>query len=131
MDKIKLEVGEISLIEEGILKIVITKEEEILISDIENYLEAVNIAGKGKLFCNMIVVNHYVTIDSATRKFMASKKCLSHTVADAFVVNSIALKIIGNFYIQMDKPARPTKIFNNENDAFVWLKSQWKKRKNS
>jgi hypothetical protein len=42
--------------------------------------------------------------------------------ADAFVIESMAQKILANFYMRIFKPERPTKFFNNKHDAVVWLK---------
>lgn len=42
--------------------------------------------------------------------------------ADAFVIKSMAQKILANFYIKINKPERPTKFFNNKDEAINWLK---------
>jgi hypothetical protein len=39
-----------------------------------------------------------------------------------YVLPTLALKIIGNAYIIVNKPARPTKFFVNQDEAVVWLK---------
>ena len=45
-----------------------------------------------------------------------------YSKADAFVLNSIAQKILANFYVKINKPERPTKFFNNLDEALIWLK---------
>lgn len=44
------------------------------------------------------------------------------SVADAFVISSTAQRIMANFYLKIYKPERPTKFFNNADDALFWLK---------
>ena len=41
--------------------------------------------------------------------------------ADAFVIKSMAQKILANFYLKIHKPERPTKFFNSKEDAIMWL----------
>ena len=41
--------------------------------------------------------------------------------ADAFVINSLAQKILANFYIKIDPPQRPTQFFKDKETAFKWL----------
>ena len=42
-------------------------------------------------------------------------------IAQAVLVNSLATRIAGNFYIRFNKPTKPTKIFTNAEDAKSWL----------
>jgi hypothetical protein len=42
--------------------------------------------------------------------------------ADAFVIAATSQAILGNFYLKISKPERPTKFFNREADALEWLK---------
>lgn len=47
----------------------------------------------------------------------------SLTKADALIGKSLALKIIGNFYMKINKPSRPTCMFNDVASAIKWLKA--------
>lgn len=42
--------------------------------------------------------------------------------AIALVVDSLVGRVIGNFFIGINKPMVPTKLFGNVEDAMVWLK---------
>lgn len=53
-----------------------------------------------------------------TRAFIAKHQ---FTKADALVGSSLAIKLIGNFYLKMNKPVRPTKLFNEIDVAVNWL----------
>jgi len=44
------------------------------------------------------------------------------SVADAFVIAATSQAILGNFYLKISQPERPTKFFNREADALDWLK---------
>ncbi len=42
--------------------------------------------------------------------------------ANAILVNSSAYKMMANFYIMVNKPQNPTKLFTDKNLALDWLK---------
>lgn len=56
------------------------------------------------------------------RNFVASKEVNKVVKAEALVINSMALRIMGNFYLKVNKPARESKLFNNRELALEWLK---------
>jgi hypothetical protein len=43
--------------------------------------------------------------------------------ANAMLVGSVLSEMIGNFFINLNKPDAPTKLFTNESDAVNWLLS--------
>ena len=57
------------------------------------------------------------------REFWASEENSKFTLADAFVMKSLPMKLIGNFYLNFNKPSKPTRIFSNRKEAISWLKS--------
>ncbi len=42
--------------------------------------------------------------------------------AIAMLINSPGSRIIGNFFLGINKPSVPTKLFNEKNKAIEWLK---------
>ena len=123
LDKIKTATGNVSFHEEGIVRFEIEKTDEITLQNVKEYIEAVENLGGGRSFCNLIVMKHFVQVGDDARKYAASEESNIYTIADAFIINSIALKLVGNFYIRFNKPVRPTRIFNNEDDALIWLRT--------
>lgn len=57
------------------------------------------------------------------REFWAKKESCPYSLADAFIVRSTALKLIANFYLRMNRPERPTRMFQQESEAIRWLKT--------
>ena len=43
-------------------------------------------------------------------------------IAEAFLLTSLAQKILINFYIRFDKPLVPSKVFTNKEKAIEWLR---------
>ncbi|MEM9389116.1 MAG: hypothetical protein AAGA02_01510 [Bacteroidota bacterium] len=48
-----------------------------------------------------------------------------YVTASAIIVNSPVLKMIANFFITVNRPKSPTRMFTNKNSALNWL-SQYK-----
>lgn len=43
--------------------------------------------------------------------------------ASAVVVDTLAYKLIANFYLKFNKPKRPYRVFSKEEEAIKWLKT--------
>ena len=59
--------------------------------------------------------------DKAGRDFLA-KEGSSYTKGVAVIVDSPMTKIIGNFYLGLNKPTTPTKMFTEREDALEYLR---------
>lgn len=105
----------------GIMHFHIKSKNEITHGDMHDMLYHVNKIGKGKKFPNLITFEDYVTISREAREFAASEESNIYTTCDAFVVKKTALKLLGNFYLLINKPNSPTKMFEDEESACNWL----------
>jgi hypothetical protein len=59
----------------------------------------------------------------ANRDYWAKKESCPYSKADAFMIKSVAMKLIANFYLRLNKPQRPTRMFVDEREAIKWLKT--------
>lgn len=59
----------------------------------------------------------------ANRDYWAKKESCPYSKADAFMVGSTGFRLIANFYLRVNKPERPTKMFVDEKEAIKWLKT--------
>lgn len=97
-------------------------------------LNAAQLAVKHRLECTnfasfpmLLDAKELKNITKPARDFLASEKGCQGIIAGAFLINSSLGRIIGNFFIQINKPLRPTKIFTNEIKAKKWLSKYVKK----
>ncbi len=58
-----------------------------------------------------------------SRSFYAESDYSKHRYADAFIVNSLPMRLLVNFFISFNKPKIPSKMFNNEKNANEWITS--------
>lgn len=66
----------------------------------------------------------FVYVSDDAKKFGASEVPAHYRKAAALLVDSLAVRMLGNFYLNFNKPKVPTKMFSNEKKAIDWLKSQ-------
>jgi hypothetical protein len=59
--------------------------------------------------------------ERAARAYYASPETGKHVCAVALLVDSPLSRIIGNFFMGLNKPPFPVKVFGDEAEALAWL----------
>ncbi len=84
-----------------------------------------------KIPCPVLIVSGINTInDSECIKFNSSEEVLQYCTAIAFVTFNLPQVIVGNWFMNIFGKRKPIKLFRNEKDAIVWLKSRPKTEMN-
>lgn len=73
-----------------------------------------------KHYC-IAIAKFGTTADPEVREWLSSEGRLKTIAADAFIVSSLAQKIVANFYLKYNKPKQPTRAFTNLADARKWI----------
>ncbi len=115
--------------DEGILRVIAKENSEIEIEDAKNDFETGKKLADNKIKPVYADSRNVIYHSKEVRDYYASKMMEKHISAMAIHVNSLATKIIGNFFILTNKPPYPTKLFTNENDAIEWLKTFLNKKR--
>ncbi|MFN7012979.1 MAG: hypothetical protein ACK4ON_01785 [Bacteroidia bacterium] len=95
---------------------------EILVEDVKMIAETCKVLGEGKILPVLILTDKFTLPSAEARKFIAQADSNPYAKAEAYVISDLPQKIVGNFFLKFDKPARPTKIFTKEEEAVEWLK---------
>lgn len=113
----------VSLTDEGIMHVHIKAGNEIELDDAVLIVETIGKLGGEKKYPVFIDCEEFASVDKEARVFSASPESNIYTLADAIAYDSLAHKLIGNFYIKYNKPSVPTKIFPTKKEAMEWLKT--------
>jgi|APLak6261662433_1056034.scaffolds.fasta_scaffold00042_24 hypothetical protein len=106
----------------NIIKIVFKDEHDFSLSDAKELLEDLKIICNDKPFPILKIPGKYSSIDNDARKFISSTEGMQFSSAEALVTNYLPHRIIGNFYLAVNKPVKPTAFFDDEEKAVNWLK---------
>ncbi len=108
---------------DGIVQINMGDNMEIDEKVSQEMVDAIGKLSEGKKVLVLGIAGTNATATSEGRAHSASESGTVFTLADAFVINSLPQKIIGNFYLNFHKPIVPTKVFDDVEKAIKWLKS--------
>ncbi|NOG57114.1 MAG: hypothetical protein HND54_05205 [Bacteroidetes bacterium] len=123
VSKIKLDLYEISLNANGILYVYTFNKREETVEDCKQAIESFGNILNGKKAPMLFRHAEFSQPSHAVRKFWAKKDSNPYSIAESFIIDRLSQKLIGNFYLKINKPCRPTKLFTNEKDAVIWLSS--------
>ncbi len=63
--------------------------------------------------------------DQSARKYLATDEANQGIIAGAVLVSSHVMKVLANFYLNINKPNVPAKLFTDRENAISWV-SQFK-----
>lgn len=123
ISKTELASATISLRSDGIILYSIKDNITISAKDSSEMVDAAGKLGDYQKFPVLIIGGNHTLADKEAREFGASKEGTKYAVAVAFVLKSLAQKILGNAYLKINKPIVPTALFDSEEKAIEWLKT--------
>jgi hypothetical protein len=82
--------------------------------------DAVEFANHEKYFTIIDLTNN-VDTTFESRNYYAQNELNKYRLADAFIVNSLYLQSLTNFYLRIKKPSVPSKMFNDFESARKWV----------
>ena len=80
-------------------------------------------------YCNektrpiLVDLENLKTVSKESRGIYSSKETSRFFSAAALLVGNPVSRILGNFYLGINKTAMPVKMFTNKDEAFAWLKT--------
>jgi len=111
-----------SLRSDGIVHFDMKDIKDYTIEIVDAQTKALFELGEGKKLPVLLTISSYNSPNDETMKYAAEEKNIKYTAAVAVVVDSLALRLGTNFYLNFFKPELPTKLFNSKEDAIGWLK---------
>lgn len=78
----------------------------------------------GEDYVVLVDSGHFSTITKEARELSACPKFAQNTVAKALLVYSLGHRLVGEFYIKVNKPKIITKVFTDREKAISWLQAQ-------
>ncbi|MBN4062137.1 MAG: hypothetical protein COA57_02190 [Flavobacteriales bacterium] len=118
---IETNVAYISFIEGGIIKVDGKTDAHIELEDMDENYAVFKKLVKDKKAPFLVSFGINASITTEARENFANKQRSQIKKAEAFVVKQLHHRLIASFHINHFKPAIPTKVFNSEEEAKLWL----------
>ncbi len=106
---------------DGIIELRANDHHIYQIDDVKENVKAFGELTGNKKAPVLIIGGSFSSLDDQTREFMATEESLKYSKAEAFLITSLAQKILINFYIKFNKPLVPTRVFTDKEEAIEWL----------
>lgn len=72
----------------------------------------------------MLDVSEAYGVTKEAREYAAGEAVEGLPIAMAMLIQSLPIRLLANFFIRFDKPPRPNRMFNNYEQALLWLETQ-------
>jgi hypothetical protein len=93
------------------------------VEDIKAIHKAVSKLTNNQKALLLLLANNFTSVDADARKFLSSPEAGAHSIAEAYVIKSLAQRIILNFLIKVNGTPVPVKFFTDSEAAIEWLQS--------
>ena len=100
------------------------KSVETLETAQKNFEVSIPILPKEKVNYLLVDLTPIQSMSKDARDFYAGENTAAYAKAVALIVKSPISRVIGNFFLGINKPSFPTKLFSNEDEAIQWFHSQ-------
>jgi hypothetical protein len=107
---------------DGICRTKTKPRAEITLKEAEENSVTVNSFYKGKNFPLLIDTRDIKYIERKAREHFSIGNRDTHVTAFALLVKSPLSRMIGNFFMGLNKPSVPARLFDKETEAIEWLK---------
>ncbi len=108
--------------EDGIARTKVKKDAEITIEDSRANTVAVETFFYGKKYPLIIDSTEIKSITKEARDHFSMKGRKTSVSALAIIIKSPLSRIIGNFFMGLNKPVVPVKLVDSEKEAVKWIK---------
>ncbi len=105
---------------QGILKVVLSDYDEITLEDVMEQRKIVNDLTLGKPHVLLVITGRRTSATREAREY-SSSNIPEGRIAEAILIKSLSVRIMGKFFINFNKPSVPTKMFDSESEAILWL----------
>ena len=111
-------------IKEDIIYLIYKDGADVTLDAIEENLSVKTEMQKGKAMKTLVDVTAVWQYSDEARELVSSERFKKITIVMAVLVGySLPVKMVANFFMKINKPVTPTKLFTNKESAIKWLNS--------
>ena len=126
---VRSDFGEVSVRDTGIIHARIFPGQEIDLKRAIEYHELIVYLSSNQPHVSVIDITGITSISADAREQLQKNSSeWGNTLAVALVTNSFSARVIGNFFLTINKPAYPIKLFSDSVVAHQWARNEYEKQ---
>jgi len=102
---------------------IVKKDSEIVLEDALENTKSVLQVSQGKKYPMLVDTREIRSISKEARDHFSMRNRKGSVNSIAVLIDSPVSVVVGNFFMGLNKPAVPTKLFTTPEKAFKWLKT--------
>lgn len=107
--------------DDGIVRAIVPRGAEDTLEKAKSSLEEIKKVCKGKRRPILVDIRYLKSATFEARNYWSGEETAKVVTAAALWIESPVSKVVGNFYLGLNKSIAPTKLFTEENAALQWL----------
>ncbi|MGK5088175.1 STAS/SEC14 domain-containing protein [Bdellovibrionota bacterium FG-2] len=119
---IELRISTTFLRKDGILQVDVSPNAEMNLSDAVESINAQAVLAAGIKRPLLVRMGSMKSMSRDARSYLGGPEAAKNVYATALVIGSPIGRVIGNFFLGLNKTIYPTRLFTSEEDAISWLK---------
>ena len=125
---VRSDFGEVSIRQQGIITARVFQGVEIDVEKAKVYHELVEYLTQSEPHCTVIDLTGIASIAADARKHLQKASSeWGRTIAVALITNSFSSRVMANFFLSVNKPSYPIKVFNDSVEAHHWAREHFEK----
>lgn len=120
-NKLSYDFGEVLLREDNIFQVNVFANASINKEQVKIVVDAMLQLSNGVKLPAITYLGEFAEISKDAREYTANPDKPTATTAIAFVINNMGHKIVGNFFLTVNRPEKPIRFFTDEKLALKWL----------
>jgi hypothetical protein len=114
-------VSKVWLGEDGIYRTVTDSNAQMSLEDSQEQVRAYRELGGGERLPLLVDIREIKGMDRQARKYMSGAEATAVIAAAALFVHDSLSRMIGNFFLGINKSTHPARLFADEAEALAWL----------
>jgi hypothetical protein len=109
-------------LKDGVIHHVYNQGATVTLADAQEEVAAIGKLSGGQAVPFLVDLRNTKSVAADARSYFSGQESAKLTLGVAFLVESAVSRVIGNFFIGLNKPPFSAKIFTSEDSAVDWLK---------
>jgi hypothetical protein len=120
---IDLEKSTVCLLKDDVVEVSIKDNSLVECEDMEKIFAAENELMEDRKRFVIFISPQVGTVSKEAREFSAKAETSENAIAKALIVKNVGMRMIANFFIAVNKPPVPHKIFETRLEALNWFQT--------